>query len=508
MKKLLAGLCTLALCAGSLWAEDTLVKEQDYSVKVSGDVNLVIKKQDSYRCPFDIPEWGWDQRAGASDRDTQWYRITSNLTVSSGILGRTEWFGVVSLAADVNSPDNNKTTFTSNGTIDEYNLNTEIKKIELTNAFVMWRPELLGGRPLGITLGNFSIAQTANAAYSHVFSGDPDSDFIGYTISALMNKPMIHIDFHISGDTGIGIALVKGASDFIQNSAGFDDKTAFTGVLWAEAAYKGFALNTAYQYTRGNRRIIKNVSIDDSSVTYPSLQWDPKYWNSNFNALISYQYNTELFGIKPFIGYNLQYGQEASMKEIQELTQDYKTKMTLAQVVSGGTVISSKIGSIPIRLSGEYSKVIIPDLNGLDALEDGNLDRKSVLEGINNKIDLLNMSLPHLSEGVFKDLCGSSDTVYTFAGLDAQYHFELAADLSSQVTVSLFMNGTLPKTTDYKVTEKQRQQMIDRVIAQGIPAPVATGIVDGLIQEIDKSNDIGTRWTKTMSYGLTVTYRF
>jgi len=508
MKKLITGLCTLALCAGSLWAEDTPVLEQDYSVKVSGDVNLVIKKQDAYRCPFDIPEWGWDQRAGASDRDTQWYRITSNITLSSGTPGRTEWFGVVSLAADLNNPDNNKTTFNSNGTINKYNQNTEIKKIELTNAFVMWRPEMLGGRPLGITLGNFSIAQTANAAYSHVFSGDPDSDFIGYTISALMTKPMIHLDIHISNDTGIGVALVKGASDFIQNSAGFDDKTAFTGVLWAEAAFKGFTLNTAYQYARGNRRISKDVSIDDSSVTYSSLRWDPKYWNSNFNALLSYQYNTDRFGIKPFIGYNVQYGQEASLDEIQELTQDYTTKMTFAQVVTGGTVISSKIGTIPIRLSGEYSKVLIPDLNGLDALEDGNLDRSSVLNGINVQIDALSMGLPHLTEGVFKDLCGSSDTVYTFAGLDAQYHLELAADLSSKVTVSLFMNGTLPKTTDYKVTEKQRQQMIDRVKAQGIPDPAATGIVDGLIQQIDESNDSGTRWTKTMSYGLTVTYKF
>lgn len=504
MKKLLIGLCAVAVCSAALWAETTVATPlNEYPVIVSGDANLVLKKQDSYRCPFDISEWGWAQRAGASDRDTQWYRVKADVNFSTGNPGVTEWFGVVSLAADLNSPDQNATTYSLVGTkLVGTNNNTEIKKVELTNAFVMWRPEMLGGRPLGITVGSTSIAQTANAAYSNMFSGDLDNDYIGYTISALTNKPMINIDFHVKNDTGVGVALVKGASDFIQNSAAFDDKTSITGVAWAEAGYKGFGFNAAYQYARGNRAESKTESlggINDSSIDYMAIKWDPKFWSSSVNAMLSYTYKKDNFGVKPFVGYNLQFGQEAAPSEIQNAAYDYDTKNTLVQVFTGGATVSYKLGNVPVRLSGEYSKVVIPGFDGISGLEDG-------------QIDSATGSLPY---GMFAGLCGSSKAVYTFSGIDGQYHLELAADVSPKVTVALFMNGTNAKSVDVKVTDEQKANIAARIKASGQFASYGAyedayvaGATDALVKEIEKNDDFGTKWTNSMSYGLSVTYKY
>jgi hypothetical protein len=497
MKKLLMGLCAVAVCSTALWAETTVATPlNEYPVTVSGDANLVLKKQDSYRCPFDISEWGWAQRAGASDRDTQWYRVKADVNFSTGNPGVTEWFGVVSLAADLNSPDQNATTYSLSGSnLVATNNNTEIKKVELTNAFVMWRPEMLGGRPLGITVGSTSIAQTANAAYSNMFSGDLDNDYIGYTISALTNKPMVNIDFHVKGDTGVGVALVKGASDFIQNSAGFDDKTSFTGVAWAEAGYKGFGFNAAYQYARGNRAESQTDSlsgINGTSIDYTSLKWDPKFWSSSVNALLSYTYKKDDFGVKPFVGYNLQYGQEASAIELQNAAYDYDTKNTLVQVFTGGATVSYKIGKVPVRLSGEYSKVVIPSFDGIAGLEDGQIDNASGT----------------LSSGVFAGLCGTNSSVYTFAGIDGQYHLELAADVSQKVTVALFLNGTNAKSVDVKVTDEQKAKIIARLEKAGYPTALAESTADTIVKGIEKTDDFGTKWTDSMSYGLSVTYKY
>lgn len=529
MRKIAMALCAFAVCSAALWSEETAAAgnaavKDDYAVVVSGDANLVLKKQDSYRTPFDIPEWGWDQRAGASDRDTQWYRIKANINLSTGTPGVTEWFGDVSLNADLNSPDQNETTYgLEGGTLVATNNNTEIKKVELSNALVMWRPEMLGGRPLGITAGVTSIAQTANAAYSSMFSGDLDNDYIGYTISALTTKPMVNIDFHVKNDTGVGVALVRGASDFIQNSAAFDDKTSFTGVAWAEAGWKGIGFNAAYQYARGNRAESETESIDSlhgSSIDYSSLKWDPKFWASSVNAMLSYDYRNGNIGAKPFVGYNLQFGQEASAVELQSSDNDYATKSTFVQVFTGGAILSAKLGTVPVRLSGEYSKIMIPGFNGLDGLEDGNIEGSvfainSGLRGMESLNGLPAGTFGSATEGVFKGLCGSSKTVYTFGGLDGQYHLELAADVSPKVTLALFMNGTNVKSVDVTVTDEQKAKMADRLKSAGICAALGAGqdaavaqIVDGVASEIEKTDDFGTRWTDSMSYGFAVTYKY
>lgn len=508
MKKIIAAACALVACAVSLQAQEAAAPSP---VAVSGDVTLVLKKQNSYRIPFDIPEWGWDNRAGASDRDLQWYRVKANLNASAGTPGASEWFGAVTLSADLNAPDQNETAYslTDEGA-GVYSLassanNVEIKKVELANALVMWRPELFGARPFGVTAGLTSVAQTANAAYTNMFSGDPDNDFIAYTIGALTNKPLVSLDFHVAPGTGIGVTLARGASDFVQNSAGFDDATSFTGAVWAEAAWKGLGFNAAYQYARGNRAQGESVSIDAPNGliddTYVSAKWDPKYWASSVNASVSYDWKSGAFGAKPFFGYNLEMGQEAAVIENQTAGFDYADKDTFVQVFTGGAVLSYKAGSVPLRLSGEYSAVVMDSFDGIGGLENGTIERQ------------IGMG----STGLFDGLCGTSTAVYTFSGLEGQYHLEFAADVSPKVTLALFLNGTNAKAVDVEVSSKQKADMAGRLapvlmanygMDAATAAAAAAAQVETLAANIEDTDYFGTKWTDTVSFGLSATWRY
>lgn len=115
-----------------------------YMPKINVDVEFVLKNQKSYNSPFDTPAWGWDQRAGASNRDTQFMRMNANVYISYGELGKSEWFGVLSFKADPNDPDNIEGDYDSKSIKEDTlrNRNKEESKIELSNGFIMWRPRI------------------------------------------------------------------------------------------------------------------------------------------------------------------------------------------------------------------------------------------------------------------------------------------------------------------------------------------------------------------------------
>jgi len=406
------------------------------------------------------------------------------------------------------------------------NVNEDLKKIELTNAFAMWRPEMLGGRPLGAAFGLYGIKQTANAAYSNIFSGDPDSDFPAYSIAALTSKPMVNVDFHISGNTGVGIAFVKGGSDLVKISAQFDEQTMMTGVFYAEAEYKNIGFNAAYQLAKGNKKEIKTTTTSTplTEGTYDYVAFDPKYLASAVNAQLTYNLNMGVVSAKPFIGYNLEFGQEAIDPARNKDPTDART--TMAQVLTGGTTISYKAGKLPLRLSGEYSKILNDDLSLMTvANTQGQLDTTAALAGYNTFGGTA-------KEGIFDDISGSC--VSAFSGLNGQYNLELAADVSPKVTVSLFLNGQVTKAVSSKVSAEDKKAMKAELKAAGVGVNASAG-TGGLVSQdafIDYVVDGGTAggvlppsagivgnlegaglagifdWTDTMSYGLSVTYRF
>lgn len=523
MKKLVVALLALVLSAG------LTAQENPYIPQISGEVNLVVKKQDAYHSPFDIPEWGWGQRAGASNRNSQLMRIDGTLNVFMGNPGVTEWFGVASIWLDGNDPDNMKSS--------ENNRNYDVKKAELTNAFVMWRPfEMQGGRPFGISVGQQSVKATANAAYTHIFKGDLDQDYVGYTVAGLTNKPMINLDFHIDKNTGIGYAFAQGSSDFIQNSAGFANEFSQTHIIYAEGEYMGIGGNAAIQIANGNREETDRVFTADSANTYKMANFDLSC--SSLNAQLYYKLalndDTE---IMPFVGYQKLWGDEASFGRYQE-TGKYSLRAPEAATMTGGLTAKTKIAGKTVYLSGEFTQVDVPTFDGLGGVEDGQIDEAFQLGGLKqfDRTTFSQTGNPYtLDQGMFAGIAGGSNSTYTFVGLDYMYHAEVGIDLSPNFNVSLFYNAQVAKEVENLLTTtEQKNQMtkvlnekfgyftqaeVDGMVAGGlIPQAVADQLKAGgaiaddisavMAKTLDGANKAGTQWTDGNSVGLHFTYKF
>lgn len=526
-----------------------------YMPKINADVEFVLKNQKSYNSPFDTPAWGWDQRAGASNRDTQFMRMNANVYISYGELGKSEWFGVLSFKADPNDPDNIEGDYDSKSIKEDTlrNRNKEESKIELSNGFIMWRPFLIKdkdgkekGRPFGITAGYQSIKATANAAYSNIFTGDIDGDFIAYTITALTEKPMIHFDLHSDEKTGIGYAFAKGNSDILKNASAFHDEYSFTHIFYAEMEKNNIGLNTAWQIAKGNREETNTkytkygdnwylVNGEEINGTYNTASY--KYTSNSINTMLSYEYKINKKNkIKPFLGYQKLWGEQAVSKEYQDIGK-FKTKEVDSDVKTFGVVYDTKIGKYNVRFSGEYSDVWTPDFNGLSGIEDGQVDKFVESAGI-QYFDQQNMMMGQnpmgeqykMSEALFQGIAGDGKTIYTIAGLKNMAHFEIAVDMNENFTIALFYN--LHKTKEpknIKTTSKQKEEITqvfdeklgyltnEEAIMYGLTpgldiaageVPTAEVMAETVSQSMDWVNMFGTEWTDSSSYGISLKYKF
>lgn len=497
MKKLLMLLLVFIGLTGNIVAEEVVAEESEYTPVVSGDVTVVVKKQDEYTTPFDIAEWGWNQRAGASERDDSYVRVKGNLNVSSGNPGVTEWFSVLSLSVDANAQDNVEeqaywdTDADGNESLKYYYDNIEEIDVSITNAFVMWRPlEIAGGRPLGISLGNQSIKASANTAYSHVWGGDLDNDYVLHSMSALLDKPMLNIDFHIAPNTGIGYALAKGSSDLVQNSAAFDDDYSLTNAVYAEAELAGFTFNAAYQYVIGNRDLDEDITSDESTSYLDQFSdfdlGDLDYSTSSFNAQLGYNLNIANFDVMPYVGYQMLRGDEASVVAIQGY--DYDVKEANLDIITAGAVISTEFAGKKVSLAGGYNIITTEDYDGLDGLEDGYLDYLAGLIGTEYA-------------NLFDDICGDSSAVYTVLGLDAMYNLEASVELTERASVSIFLNGTISQ-------DVENLEISDEDYAYIAAITGSTDSADDIVDGLDAANAYGTVWTDNMSFGVQVNYKF
>jgi len=532
MKKLVMALLTLALGAGMM------AQENPYKPQISGELNLVVKQQEAYHSPFDIPDWGWGQRAGASNRNSQIMRAEGTLNFFMGNPGVTEWFGVASIWFDGNDPDNMKAS--------DNNRNYDVKKVELTNAFVMWRPfEIQGGRPFGISVGQQTVKATANAAYTHMFKGDLDQDYIGYSVAALTNKPMINLDFHVSPTTGIGYAFAQGSSDFIQNSAGFTNEYSMTHIIYGEGEYMGIGGNVAMQITMGNREETESFKTD-----YATNYGQDRYKTANFDFTCN-SLNAQLYyklqlpnetEIMPFAGYQKLWGDEASFGKYQ-VTGKYATRAPEAATMTGGLTAKTKLFGKTVSLSGEFTQVDVPTFNGLAGVEDGQIDEAFQVGGL-QKFDRTLFAGgqnpitgdPYtLDQAAFAGIAGGSNSTYTFVGLDYMYHAEVGVDLTPNFNVSLFYNAQVAKAVENLLTTTEQKAQMTSVLSQKfgyftqaevnqmvaanvIPQAVADqlkangAIADdisaGVANILDTANKYGTEWTDGNSVGIHFTYKF
>jgi hypothetical protein len=569
LRKSIIILFLVSICLSVSATENSKEKEQEqekernfyenlykYFPKINGDINFVLKNQKSYRSPFDVPAWGWDQRAGASNRDSQFMRSDINLYLSSGELGESEFFAVISFWGDPNNPDNISGDYDSNVGASKYeevirNKNIEEKKLELSNAFLMWRPykytnkkgEYIG-RPFGITAGYQTIKATANGAYTNIFSGDLDKDFIAYTVTALQDKPMLHLDFHINENTGLGYSFAKGLSDMTSNITAYDDEYSFTHVLYGEAKKNNFGFNAAWQISKGNREVTNPVFTEygdnwymvngeDSYGTYETASY--KYTTHAINTAVSYEYAiNEKHKIKPFIVYQKIWGEEASPKKYQEIG-EFETKKAEAEVGTLGFVYSTNVGKYNIRFSTEYSDIKTPDFNGIDGVQDGQIDDFVGAAGVPyfDQAKMMNGENPlgesyKMEHALFADIAGDSEAAYTMVGLDKMLHFELAVDINENFTLSIFYN--LQKTQKPKKlkTSKEQKEELAKVFdeelgylrtaeaeAMGLSPGFSTGevptaelLAENVANNLDSINAFGTEWKDSSSVGLGFKYKF
>ena len=502
--------------------------------EIHGQLETVLKKENSYRSPFDIPVWGWGMRAGDSNRNSQMLRTKGEIFFTKGDLGKSEFFGVFSLSVDANDPDNikgysaPKGLTTTQADIAEQNKNYETNKVEVTNAFVMWRPfEFGGGRPFGVSVGIQSIGETANAMYTHFFKGDIDQEFIAYTVTAFTQKPMINADFHIAEGTGIGYAFAKGASDFTQNSSGFSNEYSYSHIAYAEVKKFGVTGNAAYVYTRGNRE-----PTDWAGTTYGSNWYDingesglgayktanDKYSSQAVNASLGYTVDLGKYAqIKPFVGYQRTWGDVAPGIAYQQ-SGLYAKQTNKAEVYTAGLEIKTDILPKTVTLAGEFSKVKTPSMSGYAGLDDGQID----------------VAAGTFSTGAFKGISGGAESTYTVVGLDWMGQLEATVDINKNFSLTVFAKHIQSQSVGSKVkgTRKQKEEIAKRILmsggadeatadtykgmvvdgtfgSSGAPgAATAQGAFNTLTTSLDKINQFGTEWTNCTSYGISANYKF
>lgn len=550
-------LCLMAGLNLSLMAEDY----ENYKLNISGEIETTIKSQDKFKTPFDYPDWAWSTRGGASDRDSQFARVQGNVNFSSGTLGMSEYFGVLSLNVDPQNTNDN--TDYREGQLSEKIWNqSEKNKVELTNAFVMWRPWAvkdkngkLIGRPFGVTVGNQSIPNTINALNTNVFKGDIDGDFIAYTTTSLMNKPGINLDFH-TGKFGVGYAYLKGSSDLLNNSSGFTNERSKTQVVYADADMMGIKANAAYQMSEGNRK------TQDSLGDYSSLTGTGSgvkgYFKDGSNKIASIDFNdydykgtalnvSVAYGMKfgdtlkvtPFVGYQKTETEVAPDIIVETANKLYNSNFNIqkveAQFVTLGGKVETKLFGKNIKISGEHSVLDSPEAKGIDLVYDGQIDYAYA-----NSTGNINGALTTLAPGVsvnsykmqtasFKGIAGNGKATYTIAGLESMSQVDVTVQMRENVDVTFFYKQSKAKKVNYEVTQEQKDKMaavikdellVDHdgntstapislsAVSDATATAVANSVAESMATVLQAGLESSTKWEDSNSVGMSVTYKF
>jgi len=458
--------------------EDILSRGFLKNLRITGEFKIVTKYQKAFATPLDTPSWGVYDRASANYRASENFRAVGNLNFSLGKMGQSKWFGVLQMKFDANDPDVEH----------DPSDNEDIKEIvELDNFFIMYRPfKMNEGRPLGISAGVMTIPATANAAYTHYFTGDVDEDFIFYTASALTNTPMAQIDFHIDENTGVGFSVGRGAGDISKIGTGMNENSALNKVVWMEAQKWNFGLNSAVQFVSGEGGGTKLTMTEEENAIY---EYDGKYKHTLINGALSYK----IAGLKPYIGYIHVSGDEvpSSGNKARTISGNFQT--------IGLNIDLDKIGMFG-KLYADYTVSSTPDFDGLNGLPEGTLAQVLLNSG--------DSGLEALAPN-FTSTGGNSECIYAISNFDSAYHFEYSFNMKDNLKLTAFYYELMGKN-DNTMSNAAVEEDIAEELTPYIGAsagPTATALMAGLTGSLDDIRKFA-EWTHTYSLGLAVTYSF
>lgn len=509
--------------------------EEQMGIKINGEIKVQAKYQDSFKTPLDTPEWENNVKSGANHRRDQNIRSKGYLTFSFGDVGQSEWFGIIETYFDANKPDSD-TGEESEAVFEPFFL-----------SFIMVRPfEVEGGRPFGVTLGIQSIPATINGFYSHVFAGDFDYDFSTNLSSGLISMPALTLDFHVSPDTGVGFTWARGCSYASEASAFLNPESASTLALWFEGKKYGFGLNAAMQWVGGNRGSTSTQETNNGN-TYNEYSHD-LYRHQVFNTLLSYTLDLSGLKIMPYMGYQAMWGDETPLPQFADeaaTIQDfdyagYDERAFKGNLKTGGFTLTKTLFGKKNELAIEFTKVDIPDFDGIGGLKKGTIDQfiQEYLKDNKDAVNELARQELGLPPGLNVDvtslwskspLAGFSKTIYDFADIDFAVSAEHTIDLTNRIKLGAFAyslkakdDRTIGNTAYIKnqLEDKIAEKMVREIkLPQATALEMAKALVDAMGTEKIPDTDISyiqyiandtkpAEWTDTWSVGMFISYAF
>lgn len=493
---------------------------QSLEIKINGNINTVIKHQNSYKTPFDHPQYGYDLKSGANHRYDQSIRATGDIFIFKGELGKSEWFSGAYITLDANDPD---TDSTESG---EYNESV----IELQNIILMYRPFVFkGGRPIGVTVGIQTVPSTINGYNTYLFNGDPDNDFAANFVSGLINVPAITLDCHFNENTGIGFTYAKGCSYISEAGAFLNKDSARTLALWSKIKLYNFHFSGAYQYVKGNRGATDTITTD-SGNSYSEYD-DHGFDHFISNITMAFSIPLHHFGeITPFIGYQLMKGDETPLPDYSDTNSSIHG---FTYTAYGPRSIQGELRTIGLKMTSDVllkktSEICIEltqnnmeDMNGIDGLKKGAVDR------------YIQPAIDYFSPGQWSisSLSGKSSTINKFVDVDYVLNSEYCLSLNESIKIGLFYYRLKAKDDptinnkafiEHQIYERTKLKLINEnglsneqadSISQAIlrylnePQNMGDGIDLTPIQDI-LNDTLAAEWTNTESFGIFMKYSF
>ncbi|MBU0992417.1 MAG: hypothetical protein KJ737_07975 [Proteobacteria bacterium] len=448
-------------------------------VTITGEINAIMKIQDSYQTPLDM----FSEREGANYRSDQNFRGFGNFVLSYGDPGASDWFAAAKITFDANDPDIDDNDYfdASDSDYQKNNRNYSNYNFEMEYAFVMYRPfEMQGGRPFGIMAGMIPIKATANAAYFNFFKADPEEDFIVYTCTALTEVPGIGLDFHISENTGVGVAFARGVKDASELGALMMSDSAENWIFWAEANQYNIGFNFAYQLVKGEGNASDAWTTDADNVLY---EYGQSFSHHLINTQLTYSLGVGNLKFMPAVAYQLIKGEEC------QAVAGYDPRDVEIATLSYGLKIGTNFFNIPGELSILYTDIMDrKNFGGVKSIPKGSIASDIKASGV---LELFGLpDVPDIPEE------GKGEGVLALMEVSSDIHAEYAFKVNSYTEIGLFyykLNTVNDRTKYSPYIKNQLQSSLGGIY----PDIVISGIADNVASQLQT-----LEWTDTESYGL------
>jgi len=471
--------------------------EPSSKLRISGKIHTYAKVQDNYQTPLDTV---YNVREGANYRENQHFRAKTVINFMYGELGD-EWFGLAQIAMDANDPDH--------GDAGNESASAITWGEDFSAVFAMYRPfEVDGGRPFGVMMGVIPVKATANAAYFHYFLGDIEEDFILYTAPGIVHTPGIGFDFHLSEDTGFGLAYLNGVEDASEIATLMEPDSAENFVLWGEAKKWGFGWNGAAQLVSGAG--VGDLTLAETTPAGNELySYEQKSDHQVYNTMLTYKRDIGPVAIQPAFGYQLITGDQCAVTTSTGL-QMAERKINLSNIQFGLKVFTNFF-DIPGQFAILYTDSNTEDFDafGQFTSDSGNalIDAAGVA-GAGQTAGWWNQSnIPALGPVATAPAiaaAGTSEVVTAIAGVDNDLHIEYRFNVTNNVELGLFYYLMNAEKIDIESSFRQVDGTLPdrRLTAMLGGVAVAAATADALLRGVCENVAKQYEWTDASSYGL------